>query len=166
MQITIETILNELKFESESTIKMFDVLTDESLNQRVYDDGRTLGKIAWHIVQTVGEMLPKMGLDVTTDVENLPIPEKASEIIDEYKKLTAIAIEQIRAKWTDDMLEDELDMYGEKWTRHFAIAGFFKHEIHHRAQMTVLMRQAGLKVPGVFGPAKEEWSAYGMPAME
>jgi hypothetical protein len=25
------------------------------------------------------------------------------------------------------------------------------------------MRQAGLRVPGVYGPALEEWSAYGMP---
>jgi uncharacterized damage-inducible protein DinB len=41
-----------------------------------------------------------------------------------------------------------------------------KHEIHHRAQMTVLMRQAGLKVPGLYGPAKEEWSQYNMPPME
>jgi hypothetical protein len=26
-----------------------------------------------------------------------------------------------------------------------------------------LMRQAGLKVPGVYGPAREEWSLWGMP---
>jgi len=24
------------------------------------------------------------------------------------------------------------------------------------------MRQAGLKVPGTYGPAKEEWGAFGM----
>lgn len=34
-------------------------------------------------------------------------------------------------------------------------------ESHHRAQMTVLMRQAGLKVPGIRGPAKEDWSQFG-----
>jgi uncharacterized damage-inducible protein DinB len=28
--------------------------------------------------------------------------------------------------------------------------------------MTVLMRQAGLKVPGVYGPAREEWTTYRM----
>jgi uncharacterized damage-inducible protein DinB len=39
-----------------------------------------------------------------------------------------------------------------------------ENEIHHRGQMTVLMRQAGLKVPGVYGPAKEDWAAMGMPA--
>jgi hypothetical protein len=32
--------------------------------------------------------------------------------------------------------------------------------------MTVLMRQAGLKVPGIYGPAKEEWSIYGAPVPE
>jgi hypothetical protein len=25
------------------------------------------------------------------------------------------------------------------------------------------MRQAGLGVPGVYGPAREEWGAFGMP---
>ena len=38
------------------------------------------------------------------------------------------------------------------------------HQTHHRGQMTVLMRQAGLKVPDVYGPAKEGWATYGMPA--
>ena len=38
-----------------------------------------------------------------------------------------------------------------------------KHEVHHRAQMTVLMRQAGLAVPGIYGPAAEEWEAMGLP---
>jgi len=27
----------------------------------------------------------------------------------------------------------------------------------------VIMRQAGLRVPGVMGPAEEEWAAMGMP---
>lgn len=28
--------------------------------------------------------------------------------------------------------------------------------------MTVLMRQAGLVVPGIYGPSKEEWANFGM----
>jgi uncharacterized damage-inducible protein DinB len=31
--------------------------------------------------------------------------------------------------------------------------------------MTVLMRQAGLTVPGCYGPAAEEWATMGIPAM-
>jgi len=57
-------------------------------------------------------------------------------------------------------------MYGEKWARGVTLHILLVHEIHHRGQMTVLMRQAGLKVPGVYGPAKEEWTQYKMPEPE
>ena len=35
------------------------------------------------------------------------------------------------------------------------------HQIDHRGQMTVLMRQAGLNVPGVYGPSLEGWTSVG-----
>ena len=35
-----------------------------------------------------------------------------------------------------------------------------------RGQMTVLMRQAVLAVPGIYGPAEEEWAAMGLPPQE
>jgi uncharacterized damage-inducible protein DinB len=57
-------------------------------------------------------------------------------------------------------------MYGQEWPRRLVLSGLMHHESHHRGQMTVLMRQAGLKVPGVFGPAREEWAAYGMPTQD
>ena len=46
------------------------------------------------------------------------------------------------------------------------LSALIRHEAHHRGQMTVLMRQAGLTVPGVYGPSREEWVAYGMPVQE
>ena len=55
-------------------------------------------------------------------------------------------------------------MYGESWTVGFTLLALITHQAHHRGQMTVLMRQAGLTVPGIYGPAREEWASYGMPA--
>ena len=52
-------------------------------------------------------------------------------------------------------------MYGESWKRGFTLDVLVRHQTHHRGQMTVLMRQAGLRVPGVCGPAREDWAAYG-----
>jgi uncharacterized damage-inducible protein DinB len=60
------------------------------------------------------------------------------------------------------MQED--DMYGEMWKRGFTLYNLITHQIHHRGQMTVLMRQSGLKVPGFYGPSFEEWAQYGMEA--
>ena len=34
-----------------------------------------------------------------------------------------------------------------------------RHQIHHRGQMTILMRQAGVVVPSVYGPSREETAA-------
>ena len=63
-------------------------------------------------------------------------------------------------------MNTEDEMYGEKWNRGTTLQILIKHQAHHRGQLTVLMRMAGLKVHGVYGPSKEEWIAYGMPAME
>jgi hypothetical protein len=56
------------------------------------------------------------------------------------------------------------DMYGDTWTRGMVLEALIRHEAHHRGQMTVLMRQAGLVVPGCYGPAREEWAQWGMEA--
>ncbi len=73
---------------------------------------------------------------------------------------------EIRTTWEDAELEVEDDMYGEQWPRGKSLAALLNHQTHHRGQMTVLMRQAGLQVPGVYGPSREEWAVYGMPAQD
>ena len=59
-------------------------------------------------------------------------------------------------------LDREEAMYGEAWKRGYAFYVLVAHQAHHRGQMTVLMRQAELKVPDVYGPTKESWAAYGV----
>jgi uncharacterized damage-inducible protein DinB len=93
-------------------------------------------------------------------------PAKASEILDAYKGASAAFVAALSSKWKDADLAVEDPMYGEKWPRGMTLAGLVHHQVHHRGQMTVLMRQAGLKVPGIYGPAREEWSNMGMKAPE
>jgi uncharacterized damage-inducible protein DinB len=72
--------------------------------------------------------------------------------------------EALRQQWTDASLQETDEMYGERWPRGLTLRILREHEIHHRGQLTVLMRQAGLSVPGLFGPSREEWQRYGMDA--
>jgi len=53
-------------------------------------------------------------------------------------------------------------MYGYNWKRGYSLFILIIHQTHHLGQMSVLMRQAGLKVPGIYGPSKEEWAQFGM----
>lgn len=162
MFTTIKQFKELWKKESNNTKKIFSVLTDDSLSKKVADDHRTLGRMAWHIVTTFPEMMKYIGLKAKELDVNDPVPKSAKEIINTYEKISSEFSEQITKNWNDDTLQVEDDMYGEKYKRGDSLYMLLCHEIHHRAQMTVLMRQAGLKVPGIYGPSKEEWSKYGM----
>jgi uncharacterized damage-inducible protein DinB len=164
MYRTIQDFLNDWQYENEATLKVFKNLTDASLNQKVTPNGRSLGFLAWHIVISLGEMGGKAGLNIIAPPENSPVPVKASDIVAAYETAGASVASEVKNKWNDSMLLEKIEMYGEKWSRGSTISSLSAHQVHHRAQMTVLMRQAGLKVPGVYGPSHEEWSQIGMPA--
>ena len=149
-------------WEAGETQKLFDVLTDASLGQSVDPNGRSIGRIAWHIAQTIPEMMGRTGLHVTGLGEHDAVPTSASSIAGAYRAAAKSLLEQMRAEWTDASLTIKDDMYGEQWSRATTLGALIGHQGHHRGQLTVLMRQAGLVVPGIYGPAREEWGAMGM----
>lgn len=160
----LDDFLSEYTDLRNSSVKMMQALTDQNINQKIGDDHRTLGNIAWHIVTTIPEMLNRTGLGLASiDPETLP-PESATVIMTSYETVSSELLEAVRTNWTDESLLQEDDLYGQPWPRGKTLTALISHEIHHRGQMTVLLRQAGAKVPGVFGPSKEEWANYGMKA--
>ncbi|HUV30621.1 MAG TPA: DinB family protein [Acidobacteriota bacterium] len=152
--------------ESQGTQKVLNALTDGSLSQKVADEHRTLGRVAWHIVTSIAEMMPHTGLKMESVKADAPVPKSAGEIRSAYEAVSDELARQVKANWHDDTLQVEDEFYGETWKRGLTLDILVRHEVHHRGQMTVLMRQAGLKVPGVYGPAKEEWTSYGAPEPE
>ncbi|HEQ99985.1 MAG TPA: hypothetical protein ENO22_11665 [candidate division Zixibacteria bacterium] len=154
------------KSESENTLKVLESLTPESLSQSVADDHRNIGRIAWHNVLTIPEMMSLTGLQFSGISANDPIPDRPEKIVEAYRSAASDLLKQIKSRWDDAALLLEDDMYGMKWKKGFTLYILVVHQAHHRGQLTVLMRQAGLNVPGVCGPSKEEWAAYGAPAPE
>lgn len=164
MYCRLQDFLSDFSLETENTKKLFLVLTDASLLKKSYKSGRTLGFIAWHIVLTLGEMCSKVGITAEAPPEDAPQPESASDILSTYIKASESIRSFIEKNWSDSTLQEEHDMYGAIWKNNKTLQVLLRHEIHHRAQLTILMRQAGLKVPGLYGPSLEEWTNYGMPA--
>src|SRR5262249_37056286 len=144
------------KEESDATLKMFGALTGPSLGQSVKPGGRSLGRLAWHITMSLREMLDEAKLPIEGPRGEDSQPPLA-EIVRLYRAGSGKVADAVAKQWTDAMLAETVPMYGEEWTRGKVLAVLIAHEIHHRAQMTVLMRQAGLTVPGIYGPAYEEW---------
>lgn len=164
MYRTVCDILDDWQYENETTLKVFRGLTDASLVQSVGPEGRRLGAIAWHIVLSLGEMIHRTGMHLDAPAEDAPEPASALEIAEAYARAGESLAHQIRASWNDADLDQKIEMYrGEQWEKRAVVLALIRHQVHHRAQMTVLMRQAGLRVPGCYGPAREEWAEYGMP---
>lgn len=160
----IEDFQRAWTYETEQTVKLFQNLTDESLNQTITEDGRSLGFLAWHLTQTLGEMPALVGLKADAPSLESKIPA-ASEIVSAFETAAHSVGEEVVKNWTDETLEIEDAMYGETWKRGMTLFYLILHQAHHRGQITVLMRQARLKVVGIYGPAKEEWEAMGMAAL-
>ncbi len=157
----IEDFVTEWQAVSGTTLRHLEALTDASLGQPVDEEHRTLGRVAWHIVQTIGEMVARTGLRPDGPGDDAPVPASARAIAEAYRTASTSLLAQVEEQWTDETLQVEDDLYGQKWKRGATLAALLRHEIHHRGQMTVLMRQAGLSLPATFGPTKEDWAAYG-----
>ncbi len=95
---TMEDFKNGWEAESKFTQSIFDALTDESLSQSINGDHRTIGRIAWHICETITEMIPHIGLKFEKIVP--PVPTEAKVIAAKYAELSKSLLAQT-ADWTD-----------------------------------------------------------------
>jgi len=164
MYRTVHDFMNDWGYEAESTMRMIERLTTESLGQKVTADGRSLGDIAWHIVVALNSMMKEAGAAIGGPEFGVATPTEASEIASGYETAATNVMREV-GSWGDEKLRGEVRMYGQNWTYGSALRSLVDHQVHHRGQMTVLMRQAGLRVPGVYGPAREEWIERGMTPM-
>jgi uncharacterized damage-inducible protein DinB len=166
MYSKLKDFIEDWKYESESTLKVFENLTDDSLEFKPNENVRAPGKLAWHIVTTLGEMVHRTGLKFDATPEDAFVPSTAKEIRDEYKRSSEGMFNTVKKEWSDESLLEEVNLYGQNWKRGKVLSVLVNHQTHHRGQLTIVMRLAGLKVPGVYGPAKEEWANMGMEAHE
>jgi uncharacterized damage-inducible protein DinB len=162
MYVTISDFVKEWNREAMLTQKVLEGLTDESLKQKVYQEGRSLGRIVWHLTTNIPEYLSEFGLKIEKIENGENVPTSAKEIAQTFKKISSKVAEVIQEQWTDESLKQIQVAFGRKESNATIFMGLIKHIIHHRGQITVLMRQAGIKPFGVYGPPKEDWVHYGV----
>lgn len=162
MYVTVADFIKEWNREATLTQNVLDGITDEALNQKVYPEGRTLGRIAWHFTTNIPDYLTHFGIKMNKvdNAENVPL--SAKEIAETFKRVSVDAAQAIEQQWTDDTLSQTQKAFGREETNAQILMGLIKHIIHHRGQLTVLIRQAGLKPFGVYGPPKEDWVHLGV----
>jgi uncharacterized damage-inducible protein DinB len=86
-------------------------------------------------------------------------PTSATEISETYKLVSDRLVEAVSEQVSDEKMNEMVNLFGMEMPVQAVFRLLIQHQAHHRGQLTVLMRQADLKVPGVYGPSKEEMEA-------
>lgn len=149
--------------EIEKTQKVLKHVTDRSLHQEYIPGYRTIGRLGWHIVQNLTETARSMDLQVEGPDDAAEVPPSAREIFAAFNTAAISLLTCMKKEWKNETLDVVDEVFGRKWKRSFTLATLVLHQVHHRGQLTTLMRLAGLEVPGIFGPARHEWAVYGKP---
>ena len=154
MYTTINGFLADHAEDCAEIQKNFDALTDTALQTRAASGNWNLGQLAAHTINAWEGALKQAGHQI--NFKRLPDSSSAAELAEGFRAATQAVQEHVRETWTDATLSEPVDMWGMAWTKAKVLYEMLKHTIHHHGQMTILMRQAGLKVHGVYGPSLDE----------
>lgn len=156
--------LGDLDSELASTRRALERVPDEHLTWRPHDKSMTLGRLATHLAQ-----LPGLAISVARDAEldlatSRPGPSQLASR-DEILRTFDRNVETLRAAFAalDDaaLVESWTMRFGDRVVLSAPRAAAMRrmgisHIIHHRAQLTVYLRELGVPVPGLYGPSADE----------
>jgi uncharacterized damage-inducible protein DinB len=152
--------------ERELSLKIMKAVPEELRSKKTAEGVRSAGRLCWHMAHTTTEMMERTGLRFSNRLPDEYADQSIAEIADHFDKSAQELIELLHQEWGGSDLETEDMMYGEMWSRRFTLQVLLTHLIHHRGQLTVVMRLLGIQVPGIYGPSQEEWAQMGMQAQE
>jgi uncharacterized damage-inducible protein DinB len=150
-----DDFLQEWNIASQGTLKVLQALTDETLDQAIAEGHNTLGWLGWHLATSPAFFGGQVGLKIEAAGRPNDVPHSAADIVEAYRQVSD-QIKQEVEKLSDEQLVEAVDSFAGIIPRGSLLRSMLDHQTHHRGQMTVLLRQAGLRVPGVMGPTKED----------
>ncbi|WP_277586631.1 DinB family protein [Psychrobacillus antarcticus] len=156
MYRTVNDFIADWSVAAEGTLRVLQSLSDEKLDQAIVEGHSTLGWIGWHLATSPAFFAGLVGLDVNSAIEEKKEQVKVIDIVETYKRIVEAVKREAESNLTDEKMVEKIESFAGETTRGALLRGLIDHQTHHRGQMTVLLRQAGLPVPGVMGPTKEQ----------
>ncbi|MBD3920427.1 DinB family protein [Paenibacillus sp. PR3] len=149
-----EDFVQDWAASAAGTLAVMNAITDDTMDTAIVEGHSTLGWLAWHLTGTAGFFGQIAGMQIPGVERGAAIPAHIADILSKYEEINE-AYAREAAKLTDEQMVEEIDTFGKTMPRGKFLRLLIDHQTHHRGQMTVLLRQAGLPVPGVLGPTRE-----------
>jgi uncharacterized damage-inducible protein DinB len=146
--------------EAKTTAKVCRAFPAESLGVKPHERSRSIRDLAWQCV--IDERVIEKIIDGFSDLRNVPPspppPETMEEIVAAYEAAHREASEKMRRPETVFSKTVTVMMRGGSIALEQAetIWGNLLDQVHHRGQLTIYLRQAGGKVPAIYGPSGDE----------
>lgn len=147
--------------EFQTTVRVFKAFPDERLDAKPHERSRTARDLAWQC--WIDEGVIEKILDGQNDLRSVPPavapPESMEEIIAAYERVHRQAFEKmsrITEAEFSKMVTVVLPAGQWAFPQEEAFWGNVMDQVHHRGQLTVYLRQAGGKVPSIYGPSGDE----------
>ena len=149
-----EDFVQDWAIASKGALKVMQAIPDDKMDVAIVEGHNSLGWLAWHLVSVAGAFGHFAGLQIPAPGPDMPQPKAMTEIIEMYEMVIEAYKKEVAILTVEQMLE-EVPAFGGMMKRGQLLRVVITHQTHHTGQMTVLLRQAGLKVPPVMGPTQE-----------
>lgn len=160
-----EIFLRIWDHEAKTTARVFRAFPEGNLSVKPHERSRSIRDLAWQCVIDEGVIEKIIGgfSDLRNVPPNPPAPATMKEIADAYEAAHRKACDKMRLPETEFSKSVTVTMRGGSIELEQAetLWGNLLDQVHHRGQLTIYLRQAGGKVPAIYGPSGDE--AMGVP---
>jgi len=155
----VETFFEVWDREAQKTTEMLKMLPPRQYDFRPDASGRSLGELAWHLAELDGYISFGVANGAFTEdakPPNIKRPVTIDALAAGYEQIHKEARERLASLTVAD-LEKKIQFFGSTQTVSALLWNvMLLHLIHHRGQLSVLIRLAGGVVPAMYGPTREQ----------
>lgn len=153
----VAQFLQTFGFEHQTTMNVLKALPADKLDFKPHERSMTAGELAWHIATSQQHLAHCVAQGRFEFRKFEKAPASLDAIVaacDEYYHQACALL----APLTDDQLQVKIELGGGHRLPASALMwnGVLFHQIHHRGELVVYLRQMGARVPPVYGPSGDE----------
>lgn len=163
MSHEFERFLKTWDEEAGRTLALLKTIPADQYDFRPDSKGRSIGEMAWHLAELdayIPHGLARKDLSIRDRPEGIERPRIVAELAPGYERVHRAALEKMRALRDIDFESSVKFFDGSAMpVRRILWNALLHHLIHHRGQLTLMIRLAGGRPSGLYGPTREEMEA-------
>ena len=154
----IEQFIGLWEYESGLTKGILATIPEDKLDFRPDSQGRSICDLAWHIaaLEAIFSSLARERDRSAVKPPAMEPPRTVPGLVNAYDKIHREAVERVRGLSAED-LDREFPFFDRPISvRSVLRFPLLHHQIHHRGQLMMMIRQAGGVPSKVYGPNRED----------